>query len=112
MPPKSENLARADGGLKPPKSPNNTSQALTGRRSSHGQGQVRKPGVEWNDADEIDDGRDEALDGSEYDTLNERQGQPTEKKSPSGGQIIDLLDIARPAKPKGILRSTPRVNLL
>jgi hypothetical protein len=28
-------------------------------------------------------------------------GDAVEKRSPSGGQVIDLLDIARPAKPKG-----------
>ena len=88
-----------EGGLKPPRSPKNPLLGLPGRRSN-GQGQIRKPGVEWNNVDEIDDGRDEALDVSD----DERDGAKANEieKSPSGGRIVDLLDMARPAKPKGI----------
>lgn len=86
--------------LAPPKSPKNPLQALSGRRRSNGQGQIRKPGVEWNNADEVDDGQDDALDVSD-DEKDEAQVGEIEKKSPSGGQVVDLLDMARPAKPKG-----------
>ena len=93
--------------LRPPGSPKNPAQALSGRRPSHGaQGKlkVRKPVVEWN-TDDIDDGRDSALevsDDSDEEKETVTSGQPLENKSPSGGQVVDLLDIARPAKPKGV----------
>lgn len=98
----SDSLSPAESSLKPPRSPKNLSQALAGRRPSHGaQGKVRKPGVEWN-TDDIDDGRDNALDVSDEEKDATSSGQPLEKKSSSGGQVVDLLDIARPAKPKGV----------
>jgi hypothetical protein len=100
MAPKSDTLAPMEGGLKPPRSPKNPPQALSGRRRSNGQGQIRKPGVEWNNADEVDDGRDDALDVSDDEKDGTKAGE-IEKRSPSGGQVVDLLDMARPAKPKG-----------
>jgi len=103
MAPKSHTLSPNDGGLQPPKSPKNLSQALSGRSRSPGHGQIRKLADEWNNADDIDDGRDEALEISD-DEAGVKSGEAVEKRSPSGGQIIDLLDIARPAKPKGIAR--------
>lgn len=93
-----------EGGLKPPRHAKNPSQALSGRRRSNGEARIRKPGVEWNNADEVDDGRDEALDVSDDELEMDEAKLGTgdiEKKSPSGGQVIDLLDMARPAKLKG-----------
>jgi len=118
MAPKSDTLTPNDGGLQPPKSPKSFSQALPGRSRSHGQGQIRKPGVEWNNADDIDDGQDEALEISDDEKEGMKIGEAIEKKSPSGGQVIDLLDIARPAKPKGIakefevVQGSPRIVAL
>jgi hypothetical protein len=66
-----------------------------------GKTQTRKPGVEWNNADDLDDGRDDALELSDEEKEIAKAGEWVQKKSPSGGQVIDLLDIARPAKPKG-----------
>lgn len=89
--------------LQPPRSPKNPSQALAGRRPSHGaQGKVRKTAVEWN-TDDIDDGRNSAFEVSEDEERDTAiSGQPLENNSPSGGQVVDLLDIARTAKPKGV----------
>jgi len=98
MAPKSDTLAPNHEGLQPPKSPKSP---LPGRSRSHG---IRKPGLEWNNADEIDDGLDEALENSDDEKEGVKPGEEVEKKSPSGGQVIDLLDIARPAKPKGIAK--------
>jgi hypothetical protein len=97
MAPKPDTLAPNNGGLQPPKSPKGSLLALPGK--AH----IRKPGVEWNHADDFDDGQDEALDMSEEEKELEKSGEAVEKRSPSGGQVIDLLDIARPAKPKGEL---------
>jgi len=114
---KSDGLAPMERDLKPPRSPKGHPQGLPGRGRSNGQGQVRKPGVEWNNSDEIDDGRDEALDVSEDEKERVRNDEPIEN-SPSGGQVVDLLDIARPAKSKGIAREfevvqgSPRVIAL
>jgi len=111
MAPKTDALAPIDNGnLQPPKSPRSSSQALPGK--AH----IRKPGVEWNHADDIDDGLDEALEVDEEDVT--RTDETVEKRSPSGGQVIDLLDIARPAKPKGIakefeiVQGSPRIVAL
>jgi len=117
MAPKSDTLTPNDGGLHPPKSPKNFSQALPGRSRSPKQGQIRKPGVEWNNADDIDDGQDEALEISDDEKEGVKRGEAVEK-SPAGGQIIDLLDIARPAKLKGIakefevVQGSPRIVAL
>lgn len=117
MTPKSDSLAPNDGGLQPPKSPKRASQALAGRSRSPGHCQIRKPGVEWNNADEIDDGQDEALVASDEEEETAKPGEEV-KKSPSGGRVIDLLDIARPAKPKGIakefeiVQGSPRIVAL
>jgi len=106
-------LAPNNGGLQPPsKSPKGSSLALPGK--AH----IRKPGVEWDYADDIDDGQDEALDMSEEEKELEKSGEAVEKRSPSGGQVIDLLDIARPAKPKGVakdyevIQGSPRIIAL
>jgi hypothetical protein len=93
MAPKSaDTLTPNTGTLHLPKSPKSPSPSLPGK--------VRKPGVEWNYAEEVDDGRDEALESFEDNDVP-KMGDAVEKRSPSGGQVIDLLDIARPAKPKG-----------
>ena len=107
MAPKPDTLSPNDGGLQPPRSPKSNLQALPPGRTrnspSHGQGQIRKPAVEWNNAAEIDDGQDEALEISddEGEDAKPAGAEAVEKRSPSGGQVIDLLDIARPVKPKG-----------
>jgi len=112
MAPKPDTLAPNNGGLQPPKSPKGSSLALPGK--AH----IRKPGVEWNHADDFDDGQDEALDMSEEEKELEKSGEAVEKRSPSGGQVIDLLDIARPAKPKGVakdyevIQGSPRIIAL
>ena len=91
--------------LQPPSSPKNPSQALASRRPSHGaQGKVRKTAVEWN-TDDIDDGRNSAFEVSDDEDEEKdvvTSGQSLEDNSLSGGQVVDLLDIARPAKPKGV----------
>jgi len=102
MAPKPDTLTPNDGGLQLPNSPKSSLQTLASRSRSPGHGRIRKPAVEWNNADEIDDGQDEPLEASDDDGQDlATLGEEVEKKSPSGGRIIDLLDIARPAKPKG-----------
>lgn len=93
MAPKSDSL-HANNNLQLPRSPRGTQAALAGRRPSGGQ--VRKQGAQWNNREDIDDGRDEALEVSDDE-------DPVQKPSPSGGQVVDLLDAARvvPAKVKG-----------
>jgi len=119
MAPKSDTLNVNDH-LQPPRSPRGIQASLSGRRPSGGQ--VRKQGAEWNNRDDIDDGRDEALEISD-DEDSRGAGQDPEaaqKRSPGGGQIVDLLDGARvvPAKAKGIAREfevvqgSPRVIAL
>lgn len=104
MAPKSDTL-NTNSTLKPPRSPNGVHAALAGRRPSSGHGQVRKHGVEWNNREDIDDGRDEALEVSddECEGVHVGDSEMVEKRSPAGGQVMDLLDAARvlPAKPKG-----------
>ena len=92
---KQDTLAPNSGSLQPPRSPRSHSLALPGKT------QTRKPAAEWNNADDLDDGRDDALELSDEEKEIATAGECVQKKSPSGGQVIDLLDIARPAKPKG-----------
>jgi len=119
MAPKPDTLMPNDGGLQLPNSPKSSLQTLASRSRSPGHGRIRKPAVEWNNADEIDDGQDEPLEASDDDGQDlAKLGEEVEKKSPSGGRIIDLLDIARPAKPKGVakefevVQGSPRIVTL
>jgi len=99
MAPKSDTLIPNSGSVHPPRKDKSPSPALPGKT------QIRKPGVEWNHTDDFDDGQDEALDVDEEEKDDHvKTGEAVEKRSPSGGQVIDLLDIARPAKQRGVAK--------
>jgi len=54
-------------GLQLPNSPKSSLQTLASRSRILDMGRIRKPAVEWNNADEIDDGQDEPLEASDDD---------------------------------------------
>jgi len=100
----SSNNGQALGSLQP-----QTPRTLAGNRSrspgqGQGQGRVRKLADEWHNTEEMDDGQDEVLDMDVDDEQGDVKQTVTEEKSSSGSRVIDLLDIARPAKPRGIAK--------